>query len=37
MDVSDVKSADFCGYDSHFSVSNSDKISFERFDVRWKQ
>jgi hypothetical protein len=37
MDVSDIKSADFCGYDSHLSISNSDKVSFEPFDTRWNQ
>ena len=33
-DVSDVKGADFCCYDSHLSVSNKDNVSFEGFDMR---
>jgi hypothetical protein len=37
MDVSDVKGAYFCGYDSHLSLSNNDKVSFERIDMRWNQ
>jgi hypothetical protein len=37
MDVSDVKGADLCGYDSHLYISNSDNVSFERFDMRWNQ
>jgi len=34
MDVSDVKGADFRGYDNRLSISNSDKVAFERFDTR---
>jgi len=37
MVVSDVRGADFCGYNSHLSISNSDKFAFERFYKRWNQ